>query len=146
MHLPSLSLTIFPLMVAMLGVDGLSAFAQVPNPDAYRKYALTHQGDAARGMELFNDPQLLCANCHSVDGSAGKAGPDLAAAGDAFGRQDLVDSILHPSATISPGYGTLFVETKTGAVFQGTLKQKTETELKHFRAPRVLASRCMKAP
>ena len=130
MHLPSLSLTIFPLMVAMLGVDGLSAFAQVPNPDAYRKYALTHQGDAARGMELFNDPKLLCANCHSVDGSAGKAGPDLAAAGDAFGRQDLVDSILHPSATISPGYGTLFVETKTGAGFQGTLKQKTETELK----------------
>ncbi len=116
--------------MTFLNVAGLSTPAQAPNPEAYRKFALTHQGDPVRGATLFNDAKLICANCHSVDGSAAKAGPDLRAAGDAFGRRDLVEAVLQPSAIISPGYGTLFVETKTGAVFQGTLKQKTDTELK----------------
>lgn len=116
--------------MTFLNVAGLSTPAQAPNPEAYRKFALTHQGDPVRGAALFNDAKLICANCHSVDGSAAKAGPDLRAAGDAFGRRDLVEAVLQPSATISPGYGTLFVETKTGTVFQGILKQKTDTELK----------------
>ncbi len=89
---------------------------------AYRKYALTHDGDVARGMKLFNEQRLLCSNCHSVDGKASKAGPDLSAVGDAFGRRDIVDAVLMPSLTISPGYGTVVVETKAGASFVGVLK------------------------
>jgi putative heme-binding domain-containing protein len=101
--------------------------ARIPSPDAYRKYATTHEGDVARGARLFADEQkLACAKCHSVDGRAGKAGPDLFAVGDKFGRRDLVDAVLMPSATISPGYGTVIVETKTGEEFQGILKQATD--------------------
>ncbi len=85
---------------------------------------MTHEGDVARGAKLFADEsRLACAKCHSIDGSASKAGPDLAAAGDAFGRRDLVESVLRPSATISPGYGTVLVETKSGLSYQGVLKQ-----------------------
>lgn len=109
-------------------------------PEAYRKYALTHDGDAARGAKLFNDQKLICANCHSVDGRAGKAGPDLFAAGDAFGRRDLVDAVLTPSATIAPGYGTVFVQTRAGAAFQGVLKQKTDTGLQLMGADGKLVS------
>ncbi len=90
--------------------------------EAYRKHALTREGDVARGARLFNDARLLCSNCHSVDGKAGKAGPDLFAVGDAFGRRDIVAAILSPSATIAPGYGTVVVETKAGASFVGVLK------------------------
>ncbi|MHA3775645.1 PQQ-dependent sugar dehydrogenase [Verrucomicrobiota bacterium sgz303538] len=120
-----------PLLVALLLAIQCSlqlpSQAQAPNLEAYRKYALTHEGDAARGMKLFNDEQkLICSKCHSIDGSASKAGPDLISAGDAFGRRDLVDAVLRPSATIAPGYGTITVETKTGAVFQGVLKQATD--------------------
>ncbi len=83
--------------------------------DAYRKFATTREGDVARGEKLFADEQkLACAKCHSVDGTASKAGPDLFAAGDKFGRRDLVDAVLTPSAVISPGYGTVIVETKDG--------------------------------
>ena len=120
---PIRTLLVFPLLFALQ--SGLQA--EVPSPEAYGKFALTHDGDAARGRKLFNDdPRLLCAKCHSIDGSASKAGPDLFAAGDAFGRRDLVDAILQPSATIAPGYGTIIVETKAGAVFQGVLKQTTD--------------------
>ncbi len=101
--------------------------AQAPTLEAYRKHALTHGGDVERGKMLFQDEQkLICARCHSVDGSASKAGPDLFAAGDKFGRRDLVDAVLLPSATISPGYGAVIVETKAGDAYQGVLKQKNE--------------------
>ena len=97
-----------------------------PGLDAYRKYATTHEGDVARGAKLFADEQrLACSKCHSVDGRASKAGPDLFAVGDKFGRRDLVDEVLMPSATISPGYGTLIVRTKSGEEYQGILKQAT---------------------
>ena len=95
--------------------------------EAYRKYALTHEGSVTRGASLFADEQkLACAKCHSLDGRAGKAGPDLYAAGDKFGRRDLVDAILMPSAAISPGYGTVIVTTKSGEEFQGILKQAND--------------------
>ena len=105
-----------------------TAAAGVPSAkstlDAYRKYALTHEGDVARGVSLFVDDQkLACSKCHSVDGRASKAGPDLFAVGDKFGRRDLVDAVLMPSAVISPGYGTVIVETKAREEFLGILKQ-----------------------
>lgn len=104
--------------------------AKPVDPEAYRRHALTRSGDVARGAKLFADEQrLACAKCHSIDGSAAKAGPDLFAVGDKFGRRDLVDAILHPSATISPGYGTVIVETKDGRSIQGVLKQSNDAGL-----------------
>jgi putative heme-binding domain-containing protein len=98
--------------------------------DRYRKYAQTHEGDIARGSRLFADEQkLACSRCHSVDGTAAKAGPDLFAVGDKFGRRDLVEAVLLPSATISPGYGTVIVETKEADEYQGILKQATDSGL-----------------
>ena len=74
--------------------------ARSPSLDAFRKFALTHEGDVARGARLFADEQrLACSKCHSLDGRASKAGPDLFAVGDKFGRRDLVEAVLVPSAT-----------------------------------------------
>lgn len=135
MNVPTPALPFFSLLLVILGGSGPPAFAQgqgqtkPSNPDDYRRYALTHEGDPAKGLTLFQSPQLLCSNCHTADGKGGKAGPDLSAAGDAFGRRDLVDAVLKPSATISPGYGAIFLETKTGETFQGTLKQKTDAAI-----------------
>jgi len=115
--------------------------ARIPDLDAYRKYATTHEGDIARGARLFTDDQrLACSKCHSVDGSAGKAGPDLFAVGDKFGRRDLVDAVLLPSAVISPGYGTVIVETRTGAELQGVLKQATDAAVQLMDADGKLVS------
>jgi putative heme-binding domain-containing protein len=111
------------------------------NLDSYRKYALTHDGDAARGASLFADEQKLgCSKCHSIDGHAAKAGPDLFAVGDKFGRRDIVDAILTPSATISVGYGTVIVETKQGAEYQGILKQSNDTGVQLMGADGKLVS------
>src|SRR5689334_18048432 len=113
-------------LLALLAVEGLSqaspAPAAEPEPAAilrsYRDYAMGHDGDAARGRLIFNDERrAACARCHSVDGSAGKAGPDLFAAGDKFPRRELIRAVLEPSAGIAVGYGTTIIETK--AVYLG---------------------------
>ena len=133
----NLRLLVFPLLMTLAG----DLIAQAPGIDAYRKYALTHDGDVARGAKLFNEDQrLICAQCHSIDGSASKAGPDLSAAGDTFGRRDLVDALLQPSATIAPGYGTVIVETKAGATYQGVLKQANDAGIQLMGADGKLVS------
>src|SRR5256885_1571167 len=77
----------------------------------YRDFAMSHEGDVARGKTIFNDEtRAACVKCHTVDGSAGKAGPDLLTAGDKFPRRDLIQAILEPSAAIAVGYGSTTIE------------------------------------
>ncbi|MEZ5326214.1 MAG: PQQ-dependent sugar dehydrogenase [Verrucomicrobiales bacterium] len=114
-------------LLALISLTGLRA--DVRTPEVYKEHALRHDGDVSKGKALFNDARALCSNCHSVDGSASKAGPDLFAAGDAFGRRDLIESVLNPSGTIAPGYGTITVEAKDGTSVIGTLKQKNDAKI-----------------
>ena len=123
--------TVSGMLATALAVSALGQDAAKPKVEDHRRHALTHRGDPARGAALFGDPtRAACANCHTVDGSAGKAGPDLRAAGDAFGRRDLIQAVLEPSATIAPGYGTVAVETRAGDLHQGVLKGATDTEVR----------------
>jgi putative heme-binding domain-containing protein len=93
----------------------------------YRDFANGHDGDAAHGKELFLSERLGCAKCHTVDGTAAKAGPDLYAVGDKFPRRDLIQSILEPSATIAVGYGSTLIERNSGEEILGIVKQATDS-------------------
>src|SRR4051794_14655063 len=93
--------------------------------DRYRAFAMSHRGDAAAGEKLFRDEQrVACVRCHTTDGSGTRAGPDLHAAGDAFSRRDLIDSILAPSASIAVGYSTTVVKTRSGEAYDGVVKDE----------------------
>ncbi|HEX5242255.1 MAG TPA: PQQ-dependent sugar dehydrogenase, partial [Tepidisphaeraceae bacterium] len=88
-----------------------------------RNFALTHPGDVARGKALFEDQQkLACSKCHVVNGQGGRVGPDLSSAGDKFGRQELIEAIVSPSATIAVGYSTAVVKMRDGQVREGIIK------------------------
>src|SRR2546427_12362293 len=88
---------------------------------------MIREGDAARGQALFFDERRTgCSRCHSVDGKGGKAGPDLFAVGDKFGRGGIIEAVLAPSATIAVGYSTTTVETKSGEEYTGLIKQVTD--------------------
>jgi len=98
------------------------------NPDQvlreYRNFALSQDGDAARGQELFlHDERTRCIQCHSVDGSSSKAAPDLQSVGDKFPRRELIRAVLEPSAEIAVGFGTTIVTTRDGEELQGVIKQ-----------------------
>ena len=49
--------------------------------------------------------------------------------GDKYGREQLVQSVLEPSATIHPDYGTIVATTTDGKVHTGILRKRTEEEL-----------------
>lgn len=96
----------------------------------YRDFAMGREGNIAHGRALFNDEQhAACVKCHSVDGTASKAGPDLYAVGDKFPRAELIRAVLEPSASIAVGYGTTIIETKAGDEYQGILKVTTAEEI-----------------
>jgi len=93
---------------------------------SYRQFALLHEGSPSSGKQLFNDEKAGCAKCHTIDGSAGRAGPDLFAIGDKFGRGEIIDSILYPSQTIAEGYAATTIETKGEEVYTGIIKRAVD--------------------
>jgi putative heme-binding domain-containing protein len=113
--------------VSVLFLAALPAFGQrdLNTPEAYRDYAYRQDGNVARGRELFLAAKAGCAQCHSIDGTSSKAGPDLMAVGDVLGRRELIEAILEPSATIAIGYDATILETRAGESFFGIIKQST---------------------
>jgi putative heme-binding domain-containing protein len=117
---------------ALLVAPGWNCSAQnsAPSKRAYVDYAMRNDGDASRGRVLFNDEQKIgCAKCHTIDGSASKAGPDLSFVGDKFPRRELIQAILEPSSTIAIGYGTTIIERKSGEQLQGIIKQAADAAI-----------------
>lgn len=114
------------LILSIVGAGGpLLAAGEAQSKAGLTEFALKKEGDADRGRALFeNLDRLACVRCHSVDGSASKPGPDLAAAGDKFGRRELIEAVLYPSRTIAVGYSTLLVATKDGELHVGILKDR----------------------
>ena len=127
--------TILPVIAALpiflsSAYAATAAGANGAGLDQYRKYALEHDGDAAQGKVLFNDPQkLACSKCHSVDGHGSKAGPDLFSVGDQFARRDIIEAILQPSASIAVGYSTTTLELNSGEAVSGILKESSDSEM-----------------
>jgi putative heme-binding domain-containing protein len=110
------------------------AFAQSSNPSApatlreYRDFAMGHEGDPRRGQDLFfAESAAACTRCHTIDGSAGRAGPDLFAVGDKFPRRDMIRAVLEPSSEIAIGYGATIIETKSGESYTGIIKQVSDS-------------------
>ncbi|HWE04027.1 MAG TPA: PQQ-dependent sugar dehydrogenase [Tepidisphaeraceae bacterium] len=101
--------------------------ATQPSREAYRIFAMVHQGDPEAGKALFLEPQkIACSQCHTTDGKGGKAGPDLFAIGDKYGRDDLIQQVLLPSSSIAVGYSTTVIRTKSGDLFQGIVKESND--------------------
>lgn len=76
------------------------------------------------GRNLFTS--MACSQCHSLDGSGSKAGPDLSAVGDKFEKRDLIRTVMEPSSSIAVGYDTTLLTRRDGTVVAGVIKQATD--------------------
>lgn len=82
------------------------------------------------GREFFNNNSTgQCVRCHSVGGMGGKVGPELDNIGNVLGREQLLEALIHPSARLAPGYGTVTVTLKDGQVVTGVLEEETKDGL-----------------
>jgi len=96
------------------------------DPDAFAGFAKSAKGDAEHGRVLFADLKgLACVKCHAIGGQGGNVGPDLAGVGARYPREELIASVLNPSARIFPGYEPLVVATADGRTLTGILKVDT---------------------
>ena len=94
----------------------------------YRQAGL-NGGNPARGKAVFESDRAGCTKCHVIKGDERRAGPDLGVIGDKFGREQLVQAVLEPSARIHPDYGTIVATTTDGKVHTGVLRKRTREEL-----------------
>ena len=86
-------------------------------------------GDAALGAKVF-EGQGACMQCHKINGKGGEQGPDLSLVGKRLGRGKLLESIVNPSAEITPGYGLSTVMLKNGEAYSGRLAGEGRSEVK----------------
>jgi len=107
---------------AFLKGIGRAAF----NPENYRTVALKGEGNATRGRKLFSDLQgLACVKCHAVGKEGGAVGPELSTVGAKYPRDELIASVLYPSAKISSGFEPATFALSDGRVVTGIVRNET---------------------
>jgi putative heme-binding domain-containing protein len=88
-------------------------------------------GDVKRGQSLLTPTGALatCLACHFVNGTGRDFGPDLSKVGARMSRGQILESLLHPSRQIAPGYASQVVEMKDGSVQVGFLLGQTRENI-----------------
>ncbi len=83
------------------------------------------KGDPAKGRELMKTQ--ACIACHSIGENDPKRGPELNKIGASLNREAIAEAILKPDAGIAKSW--VDVTTKDGTTLQGTLVEKSETQV-----------------
>jgi putative heme-binding domain-containing protein len=90
--------------------------------------ALSRAGNAERGRKIFFDKEKAqCIKCHRMDDQGERIGPELTGVGARFSRIHIIESILEPSRTIAPSFGTYAIALKSGKTLSGVKLAETET-------------------
>ncbi|WP_165073448.1 PVC-type heme-binding CxxCH protein [Paludisphaera rhizosphaerae] len=111
------------------------AFLKAPttvafDPEAYRARAAKGGGDVNHGKALFHDLKgPACVKCHAVAPGGATVGPELSSVGAKYPRDEIITSVLLPSAKISSGFEPVVLALEDGRVVTGVLKSETPEAL-----------------
>ncbi|WP_234567830.1 HEAT repeat domain-containing protein [Rhodohalobacter sp. 614A] len=87
-------------------------------------------GNAENGAQIFySDVSAQCTRCHMVRNFGAEVGPDLTTVGDRLNRNELLLSIIDPSAQPSAGYSPVTVTKTNGESVSGVFHSETDTQL-----------------
>jgi putative membrane-bound dehydrogenase-like protein len=87
-------------------------------------------GDPDKGRRIFyRNQSAQCIRCHSYDDLGGNAGPRLNGIGRRLTRQEILESLINPSARLAPGFGIVTLELKDGKTVSGILHGENNTSL-----------------
>ncbi|GAB3920720.1 DUF7133 domain-containing protein [Mucilaginibacter myungsuensis] len=81
------------------------------------------EGDPSKGRALFT--QQGCIACHSLDKGEKLKGPFMGQIGSIMTREQIAESILKPSASISQGFATVMIEAKGKKSYMGFVTEET---------------------
>jgi len=88
-------------------------------------------GDPRRGRMLYMS-RGSCSDCHRLNGSGGRIGPDLSDLGWRRAPEHIRASIAEPSESIDGSYRTVEVRTEAGAVVRGVLRNEDRFSIQLF--------------
>ncbi|MEJ7639464.1 MAG: c-type cytochrome, partial [Singulisphaera sp.] len=81
---------------------------------------LQRAGKADRGEAIFfRTGANACSGCHRIQGRGRWVGPDLSTIGVKYGKDELLRSILNPSAAIGYNYRSMNLALKDGRIMTG---------------------------
>jgi len=81
---------------------------------------LRREGNPDKGRAVFfRTGQTTCASCHRVQGQGQWIGPDLSTIGTKYGKDELLRSILNPSASIGYSFRSLVLGLTDGRAITG---------------------------
>ncbi|PHN05905.1 heme-binding protein [Flavilitoribacter nigricans DSM 23189 = NBRC 102662] len=88
-------------------------------------------GNPWRGRNIFLSHETSqCVRCHSLEpGEGSDVGPLLAGIGAKYDREELLRSLVAPSARIAPGYGVVVLTLSDGKTVSGILKEENDQQL-----------------
>jgi putative heme-binding domain-containing protein len=81
------------------------------------------KGDPFKGKALFT--QQGCIACHSIKKGEKLKGPFMGQIGSIMTRQQIAESILKPSASISQGFATVTISAKGNKSYMGFITEET---------------------
>ena len=82
-------------------------------------------GDVNRGSRIFYGNQAAqCIRCHAYGDYGGNAGPRMNGIAARLTREQILESLINPSARLAPGFGTVALELKNGKKINGILQQE----------------------
>ena len=79
----------------------------------------------AAGVSSADLKGLACIKCHAVGKEGGSVGPELSSVGAKYPRDELIASVLFPSAKISSGYEPSTFALADGRVITGIVRNET---------------------
>ena len=91
---------------------------------------LKRHGDPAKGEAVFfRQTADSCASCHRVQGRGRWVGPDLSTIGVKYGKGELLNSIINPSAAIGYGFRSVVLALSDGRVVTGLPVEETPNRI-----------------
>jgi len=112
--------------------SALAAYeSSLPKDDPLAAFEVTLEGgDPVKGRQtFFRNGTANCVQCHKVGYRGGEAGPNLQGLGARQDAKYILESIVNPSAKLTPGYSPIAVTMDDGAIVSGMLMKETETEV-----------------
>ena len=89
----------------------------------------TMPGDAANGRAVFARPESSCILCHRIGTLGVDVAPALSAIGSKLTKEQLLDAIINPNASLSMGFETTQLTLKDGSAGLGIVRSETSDEL-----------------
>jgi putative heme-binding domain-containing protein len=112
--------------------DAIAVYEKSKSADdqlaAYRE--TLQGGNAKRGKSIaLEHLAAQCTRCHKIGKDGAEVGPDLSKIGKRMNRDQLLEAIVLPNATIAKGYDVIVIILKDGKTFSGCVEKENDKEL-----------------